>query len=136
MKGYNSDLSNLSIAYKKRIALLITRKIVKNFEQEKSAPSSEEIAKAIKVPKHIIELILEQLIEAKIISKSKKGKEFIFFPSKNTDKINIHSVLKAYENLGKDESKLLKTEDTKNILEKYDVLSKNKDLDSIVIKKL
>jgi len=64
---YEVDTKNISIRYKSFLTLFITHVIIKQFENQKPALSSEQIASNFKLPIRLVNQILIQLVEVSVL---------------------------------------------------------------------
>lgn len=117
--NYESNLhtTDMSINIKKKIALLITHFIVKNFEKGLPALSSNEISQKLDVPVRLVREIIYNLIDTGVITEivTDKIKDSAFQPAMDINKIDYSLVLEKIENMGESEFSHIETPEFKAI---------------------
>jgi membrane protein len=110
LKGTSLMFHKLSIAYQKKIALLITFKLVDDFKEGRKAPTADQISSATSIPVHTVDYILEKLIKSELLSKVISGDKTAFQPAYDIRKMDIASVINAFDRSGKDFSHFIKSD--------------------------
>ncbi len=108
LKSNSLIQENFSIEYRKKLALFIARKLIRDFENGKPAPNLQQIANETQLPIYTAEHIVKQLINAGVISKiAGKNKEYTYQPAESTNNLDLYKITEAIDRAGKDESKYL-----------------------------
>ena len=94
LQNYNFELDtkNISNRYKNFLTLFITYLVIKQFENEKPALSSEEISKEFSLPIRIVNQILGNLVEVGIFIDviSEKTKHKTYLPAFDINKMTVN----------------------------------------------
>ncbi len=136
LKGSSMMLHKLSISYQKKIALFLMLSICDYFRKGEKAPTAQQLANDASLPIHTTEYIVNNLAASGCVSKVLLKDETAFQPAVDINRLKISDVLNNYENIGKDNSKYIKSESYR-IIEKYIESLKNfqtKSEDDILIK--
>lgn len=94
---YESDTKNISNRYKNFIALFITYIIVKRFEEGKNPYHSDEISTEHKLPIRLVNIVLSELTEAKILSeiRSEDLKTRYYQPALDINQLSVSTLFDA-----------------------------------------
>lgn len=100
---FEPDCLKASNNFKKRISLLITRMLVKNFCEEKPPTSAEDVSQILEIPIRLARLLLFDLVEAGILSEVKinDGKDVAYQPGVDVSKLSVEYIVSAIERNGK-----------------------------------
>lgn len=116
MKGKLNTGDDFSIFYQKKVALLIVKNIVANFNVGKKAHSCESLASLLRIPVYTVKKIIEKLLQANLISKIAGEKDLFYYqPAENINNINLMKVLNGLENVGVDNSKFVNKSEIQQI---------------------
>ncbi len=119
---FNHGNMRMGLAFKRLASLLIVRIIVKNFAECKPPVSSIEISKIMETPLHIIERIIKDLIESKIIVeiRNEENKSIGFQPAMDIQKISVYKVTDSLEQHGFNDIPLVNSEETIDMKNRMD----------------
>jgi len=86
-----SEIQNLSIRYKKAIALMIANLVTKRFFNSEKALTASEITEALDLPIRLTQHILNDFVETKIFVevKTENEKESIYQPAMSESKLTV-----------------------------------------------
>ena len=100
---FEPDCLSASQAFKRRLALLITTNLVKDFSKGTPPSTAEQIAHNLEMPIRLVRLILFDLVESNILSEVKQNnnnKDSAYQPAVDTNKLTIQFVASALEQKG------------------------------------
>ncbi|MGW8325834.1 MAG: YhjD/YihY/BrkB family envelope integrity protein, partial [Desulfobacterales bacterium] len=94
---FEPDRRYISPAFKKLLSLQISRLIISTFLKAEPPLSAISISKTLQIPIRLVEQILEELVEAGILSDTevKKNKEMSYQPARDINAITINTVIEA-----------------------------------------
>ena len=124
LKGTSISYQKISNEYQKKIAVFLVYQLVDDFKEGRKASTSELISSKTSVPVQTVDFILDKLVKTRIISKVILGKKYAFQPAFDINKIDIASVINAYDQSGTDMSHFIKSDtfnDLKERLEKMEI---------------
>jgi hypothetical protein len=103
--GLEEESNKISLAFRKKLTLLIAHYVIDKFCSKKEAPSIDEIKRELNLPYRLVSHIVEELINAKIFAKisEEEYKVIRFQPNVDPAILTIHYVLNAIEELGANE---------------------------------
>lgn len=92
---FESDIKNLSNINKQLIFVLITHFVIDRFQKNELPPTSKEISTELKLPIRLVNLLIYELIECRIIAEtpSNLDKESGFLPSVDIHKLKIFDII-------------------------------------------
>jgi membrane protein len=101
---FEPDALQTKPSFKRLLALRIAQVCVKNFCDGERPWCAEEISHALEIPIRLVNLILDELVEGRILTEVMEtvDGEPRFQPARNVDTLTIHSVLRSLEQLGTD----------------------------------
>ena len=107
----------ISFSLKKRLALQIMHLLVTNFSKAEKPITVHQISAAIEIPLRLVQTILLDLVDAKIVSEtdSDAGEEPMFQPALDINLITIGYVINALECIGTDQLPLPQTRESDTI---------------------
>lgn len=111
----NGTINKLSSYNFRKVALLTTHKIVKDFVNDKPATPENVIAKQLNISKPIADKILLALLKGRIIIEIKSGNNRRFQPAMDINKLTVTKVLAALEHLHKDKWQLVSNKENEKI---------------------
>ncbi|NSW94315.1 MAG: YihY/virulence factor BrkB family protein [Bacteroidales bacterium] len=125
---YESEALNVSNYQKRALVLMIMQLIIKNFVSGEKPLSAENIATSLKIPIRLVNDILQDLNNVKIISivHDNEGKERLFQPATDINKLTVSYVLTKLDRKGTDQNVFIKSnnfEKIVNMLDKFDSLT-------------
>jgi membrane protein len=99
---FEPDGRPVSPAFKKLLSLRISCLVISRFFKAEPPMSAFNIAKALEIPIRLAQQILDELVEARILSdtEGKKNKEVSYQPARDINTITINSVIEALEQKG------------------------------------
>ncbi len=115
LKSASKQLQKLSISYQKKIALLLVKKIGEYFSNAKKAPTAEKLSQKTTIPIYTVEFVLQNLVDAGIISKIKNKNNNVYQPAMSLENLSIVKVINAYEETGTDFSNYIKNLEFKEL---------------------
>jgi len=106
---YEIDSNNISPRYKNFLTLFITHIIVKQFEEQKPALSSDQIAEKYRLPIRIVNMLIGRLVEVAILIEVETEKNRIktYMPAFDINKLTVN---KLYTKLDMHGSELFLTQ--------------------------
>jgi membrane protein len=98
----DDEKMNMNINQKRKIGLLITHCIVKNFERGSIPLTMVEISESLKIPVRFINELVHILTDAGVIIKSNVTEKLdeVFLPSIDINKLNFNYVFQKLNNIG------------------------------------
>lgn len=110
------DIAKISERYKKILSLLVTHKLVKQFVAEEPALTTTEIADQLDVPPRILQDILNELLENRIITatQNEENRELSYQPARDTSKLTVFHILELLEKRGVNQ---LNMEESKTLIQ-------------------
>ena len=108
---FEPDCLSASYSFKKRISLLITHMLVKNFCDGKKPSDAEKISHDLEIPIRLVRLLLFELVEAGVLSEAKNDSEktVAYQPAVDTGKITVKYVIESLEQRGNSDVPVGKT---------------------------
>jgi membrane protein len=99
---FEPDCLKVKPSFKKLLALRIVHACVQNFSNGDRPWSAEQISHVLEIPIRLVNLILFELVQCNVLSEAREVRdgETLFQPAVNTDRLSIHYVIQALENLG------------------------------------
>ncbi|MCU4155775.1 YihY/virulence factor BrkB family protein [Carboxylicivirga sp. A043] len=99
---FESDIKNISHSYRRLLLILITERIVKRFDNEEEPYDNQELSLELKLPVRLVNELLNQLIECKIISEIYyQGAEDTFYqPASSISKLTVLKVINLVDHYG------------------------------------
>lgn len=99
---YEGDTNNISIRYKKFISLFLTYVIVKRFENNEDPVRDDEFSTAYKLPIRLINQVLTELTEARIITEivDSDEKSKAYQPAMDIHQLTINTLFERLESAG------------------------------------
>lgn len=109
-----NEIKNVSVRYKRVIALMICNDVVKNFQKPNKPLTATDIAQRLDVPVRLTQTIINELVETKILSEVRTGKdkETAYQPALSDSKLTIKFIIKSLDENGVNE---LPINDTKEL---------------------
>lgn len=99
---YEVDSNNISNRYKNFLTLFITYIIVKQFDEQKSPLTSEQIAETYRLPIRIVNQLITKLVDASILidvySETTKSKTFL--PAFDINQLTVNLLFSKIDNHG------------------------------------
>ena len=107
----DGDNLKLSLRHRRKMALIIMYRIIRQFEQAKNPISIAQLSAKGSVPTRFIAEICFELEKARLINRieSEKGEEF-FQPAYDIQQMSIQSVLNQYESYGSEDFDNIKSD--------------------------
>lgn len=114
---YEKDSHNISNNFRRQLALLISNKVFKNFNEGVEPLTSTEISKELEIPIRIVRRIVHELVECKVFSEvtTEAYKERAYQPARNINTIKVKDVFEALDEKGVKDIKIKQTEELKRI---------------------
>ncbi|MBW2602852.1 MAG: YihY/virulence factor BrkB family protein [Deltaproteobacteria bacterium] len=122
---FEPDRRFISPAFKKLLSLQISRLIISTFLKAEPPLSAFNISKTLEIPIRLAQQILDELVEAGILSDTeiKKNKEASYQPARDINAITINSVVEALEQKGTDNIPVAQTAELKYLSEALKTLN-------------
>lgn len=100
-----NEIKNISVRYKRVIALMICNNIVKNFQSANTPLTAIEIAHRLDVPVRLARTVINELVEVKILSevKTQNDKETAYQPGISDALLTIKYVVNKLDEKGVNE---------------------------------
>jgi len=120
VQTYEFEPDCLSISHSRRIllSLLIVKLIVTRFCAGESAWDASEISRALEIPIRLVRQILQELVEANILSEIRKreeDKEVLYQPARDVATLTIKRIVDALENRGDSHVPVVASEELKKL---------------------
>jgi len=102
---YENETSNISFSYRKKITLLIIILIEKNFKNANKPYTSADLAKELKLPIRLVQIIIDDLMKLGLVLESYTNKIKLvgYTPARDLDGILISDLLKMIEDNGNED---------------------------------
>jgi membrane protein len=99
---YEPDCLRISYTFKRLLTLAIVHRLVKNFSEGEKPWTDTQISCALEIPIRLVHIILDELVEAGVISESSQNRDRSvgYQPARSIEKITIRYVIDALENCG------------------------------------
>lgn len=100
-----NEIKNISIRYKRVVALMICNNVVKNFQADNKPLTSMEIAQRLDVPTRLARIVINELVETKILSevKTSNDKETAYQPGISDSLLTIKFIINKLDEKGVNE---------------------------------
>jgi membrane protein len=101
---FEPDGRAISPAFKKLLSLQISRLVISRFFKAEPPVSASKISKILEIPIRLAQQILDELVEARILSdtEAQKNKDVSYQPARDINAITINTVIEALEQTGAD----------------------------------
>jgi membrane protein len=101
-REYDKVVNQISPAYKKSLSLLVMNFIVKKFIKAEAAPDLDEMSEQLQMPSRIVREIVNNLVEAEVVSKVVKEVDidFSYQPAIDVNLLTISELFVRLDNLG------------------------------------
>jgi len=121
---FDNESLRLSSRFKKIIALLIIKKLIKSFEDGGGPVLIDQIAREIEVPIRFVNQIKDELLDAGIISELSVGADSDpgYLPAIDIHKIDIQMIMNKLDNRGLDNWRAVKSPDLEKITASLDAI--------------
>jgi len=122
---FEPDRRFISPAFKKLLSLQISRLIISTFLKAEPPLSASNISKTLEIPIRLVQQILDELVEAGILSDTelKKNNDVSYQPARDINAITINSVIKALEQKGVDNIPVAQTPELGHLSEALKTLN-------------
>jgi membrane protein len=122
---FEPDRRYISPAFKKLLSLQISRLIISTFLKADPPLSAISISKTLQIPIRLVEQILEELVEAGIVSDTevKKNKEMSYQPARDINAITINTVIEALDQKGVNNIPVAQTAELRHLSEALKTLN-------------
>ncbi|MGA7144725.1 MAG: YihY/virulence factor BrkB family protein [Desulfobacterales bacterium] len=122
---FEPDGRPISPAFKKLLSLQISRFVISRFLKAESPLSASGIAKTLEIPFRLARQILDELVEASILSytKAEKNKDVSYQPARDINTITINTVIEALEQNGVDNIPVAQTPELSHLSEALKTLN-------------
>ena len=99
---FEQDCLSVSYSFKKRLSLLITHLVIKNFCKAEQPWDTEKISRTLEIPIRLVRQILFELAGAGILCEVKKNdnKDVAYQPAVDVGKITVKYVIESLEQRG------------------------------------
>ncbi len=122
---YQYDCKNISPAFKRLLAMRIVHLLVNSFSPDGKLWDETGISNKLGIPLFLLRRILNELVEARLVSqvKTNKGVCEAFQPGQRTENLTIMSVLRILENHGSNDIPTVSSDELGKLSEAFDELS-------------
>jgi len=122
---FEPDRRYISPAFKKLLSLQVSRLIISTFLKADPPLSAISISKTLEIPIRLVEQILEELVEAGIVSDTevKKNKEMSYQPARDINAITINTVIEALDQKGVNNIPVAQTAELRHLSEALKTLN-------------
>ncbi|RKY08400.1 MAG: YihY/virulence factor BrkB family protein [Planctomycetota bacterium] len=99
---FEPDCLNVSHEYKRKLSLLVTHLLVKNFCNCRQPLQADEISQQLEIPVRLVRQILYELVESGILSevKQEQDRQVAYQPACDADVLTVKHVIDALESRG------------------------------------
>ncbi len=134
---FESEALNVSSYQKRALVLMIMQGIIKNFSRGEKPLSAEKIAGTLKIPVRLSRDILQDLVNAELVSviHENERKERLYQPSMDINKLSVSFVLSRLDKKGTSQHLVIKNKDYDKVmamLEKFDKLIAKSDSNVLI----
>ncbi len=114
---FEPDCLRASLSFKKLLALLITRRLVKNFCEEKKPWTAAQISHALETPIRLAREVIYELVEAGVLSETveEDSNEGAYQPARRVETLTLKHTLDLLEHHGSDDIPVAQSEDLRKI---------------------
>lgn len=122
---FEADTKNMSIFYRRLVSLMIVKKVVDLFRDEKPAPSLSDLSVLLKLPVRLVSEVMHRLIQSRVLveaNSNASSREVAYLPAFDIDKMSVNCILKKIEQYGASDFHLQATDDylaLKEILDSF-----------------
>ncbi len=97
-----NEIKNISVRYKRVIALIICNRVVKNFTDGKAPFTSIKIANNLDIPVRLARNVINELVETKVLAevKTENDKEIAYQPAISDSKLTIKFIMDRLDEKG------------------------------------
>ncbi len=108
-----NEIQNISVRYKRVVALLICNRIVKNFHEGKKPLSAKDIALGLDLPVRLALTMINELVETRVLSEVRTdgNKEIAFQPAISDSKLTIKFIINRLDEKGVNELPIMDTKE-------------------------
>jgi len=112
-----NEINKLSSRYKKAIALLIANLVAKDFYNQKTNLSAQQICEKLDLPLRLVRNILNEFVETGIFIELKgdKEKESTYQPGLTESKLTVRNILNTLESKGVNALPILYSDELKSV---------------------
>ncbi|WP_075589972.1 YihY/virulence factor BrkB family protein [Labilibacter marinus] len=124
---FEADTKNVSMEYKRVVALLVSYNTIKRFENGMEPYTSLELSKDLKIPIRLINEIVFDLVKSKVLIEvtADISKETAYQPAKDINQLKVSTVLNMLETTG---SSNIHFEETESLVKVREVVKRFKEL--------
>ena len=114
---FTVDFSKLSLYLRKRVSLLITYTVIKNFSKGDMPVSAIDISNNTKVPVRLVKKIIYDLVECGIVSETidRRKRDFAYQPACDINILTAKFIIDALEKNGIKEIPFMQTPEINNV---------------------
>jgi membrane protein len=100
-----NEIQNISVRYKRVIALLICNRVVKNFHDGKKALNAKDLSTILDLPMRLSLTIINELVETKILSeiRTSSDKDIAYQPGISDSKLTVKYIINRLDEKGVNE---------------------------------
>lgn len=97
-----NEIKNISVRYKRVMALIICNKVVKNFSEGNTPYTSIQIAHELDLPVRLARNVINELVETKVLAevKTENDKEIAYQPAISDSKLTIKFIMDRLDEKG------------------------------------
>jgi len=97
-----NEIKSISVRYKRVIALLLCRMVVRNFDEGKKAMTAVQLAHALDLPVRLSRTLINEMVETKIFAevKTAEEKETAYQPAISDSKLTVKYVIDKLDEKG------------------------------------
>lgn len=122
---FKSDVGKISTNYHRLISLAVTHFIVKTFINSDNPMGSRAISDKLKIPQRFVHVIINDLVEARIISPVMIGEDIVYQPGQDTQRLTTWFVISKLDECGFNDLHIPENEDMKKIEQHLQQLKKS-----------
>lgn len=123
---FEADTKQMSNYYRRLVSLLVVKRVVDMFKDEKPAPTMSELSVTLKLPIRLVSEILRKLEEAGVLVEivpMNNDREIAYGPAFDIDRMTVNCIIERLDSHGTSDFHFEETKDyvkLKQILEKFE----------------
>lgn len=134
---FESEALNVSQFHKRALVVLVMHRLIRNFANGEKPASAGAVASGLKIPVRLARDILQDLTSVNLVSvvHEHEGKEQLFQPGIDINKLTISYVFRALDRKGADQHTFNKNKDYEKVislLEKFDRMISKSDSNMLI----
>ena len=125
---FESDTKNMSIYYRRLVSLMVVKKVVDRFKEERPAPTLSDLSVELKLPVRLVSEVMHRIVNSRVLvevnlEETTSSGDVGYVPAFDIEKMLVNNILFRIETYGTSDFHLEETDDykkIKTILEAFD----------------